>query len=85
LDERLHARRGRQTRPEVVAEIERLTGRRPTLDDFLSVEATDALLRRYVQASGARGVQRQTWSTDLGTEMTASVRRLSDTLDGVEE
>lgn len=84
LGDRLGALRGRQARPTVIDEVERLTGRRPNLDDFLSADATRDLLRRYVEASRIAEIRRQTWTTDLRAEMSRAVFRLADTLATVE-
>jgi hypothetical protein len=83
LDERLRAERGRRARPNVVADVERLTGERPDLDDFLSAEATDRLTAMYLNASSGRSNYRQTWSTALRSEMAKAVTGVADRLSCV--
>jgi hypothetical protein len=63
-------------------EVARITGHRPTLDDFLSGEATDRLMRRYLAAAGASGVQRRAWTTDLEGDARAALVSVAAALAG---
>jgi hypothetical protein len=51
LDERLRAQRGRRSRGDLADEVESIAGVRPSLDDFLSAEATDRLTDRSLIAA----------------------------------
>jgi hypothetical protein len=84
LAERVRGQRGRRCRDDVVAEVHRITGMRPTLDDFLSAEAPDRVATRYLSASGAP-VQRQSWTTDLTEAVRASLIAAAEELRGRHE
>jgi hypothetical protein len=70
-------------KPNVVAAAERLSGSRPDLDDFLSAEATDRLAALYLSASSGPVIQRQTWSTELRSEMARAVTGVAERISGV--
>jgi hypothetical protein len=84
LDTRLHAQRGRRSRPEIVADVERLTGSRPDLDEFLSAVAAGHLARLYLAAASDPSAQRQTWSRLLVHELRTTMASLAAELEGVE-
>jgi hypothetical protein len=68
----------------VADEVETIAGFRPSLDEFLSADATDRLTDRSLIAARNADVQRQAWASDLAEEVRASLVATAEPLAGVQ-
>lgn len=76
--------RRRLERPAVVRDLAERLGFEPSLDDFLALDAAEALSRDIEEQARYHLVWHRIWGDRLAGEVASTIRALADRLDGLD-